>query len=318
MTINGLAKCEPQRRHKHTTYTTQQTPDIPDLRRCIHYINLTNGLEALTTLHALRLPPRVTRIQSTHCEQQHLEQLCLGLGPDLLLHLATGHCCLVWDLGSRNKKRGVPRALWYGLEFIRYTLALAWYDQQVDAYLRGHCVTRTFHTHYRAFAQSTVRYGTGWQQHHYANTCVICNLRQHTSCSRVCFSLNMNTMEHPTNTFGHDDSMLRYYRKYVTVATDHSTPHVLSSTTLIPLYGVYKATLRDGDDSLHRTLAAELLATGCHTRAVDNVAQQQQHVVGKAGEDAPLPVTVLAAHDYQLFGGGIGHAELRAMQHAAK
>lgn len=27
--------------------------------------------------------------------------------------------CLVWDFGSRNLKRGVPRAVWYGLEFLR-------------------------------------------------------------------------------------------------------------------------------------------------------------------------------------------------------
>lgn len=138
--------------------TTPQAVDIPDLRRCVHYINLTNGLQALPTLRALQLPPRITRIQSTHCEQQQLEQLCLGLGPDLLFHLATGRCCLVWDLGSRNKKRAVPRALWYGLEFIRFSLALAWYGRSTPAYVRGHCVTRTFHEHYRRFAPSTLRY----------------------------------------------------------------------------------------------------------------------------------------------------------------
>lgn len=128
-----------------------------DLRRCIHFINLTNGVQALPTLRRLNLAPRVTRIQSTHCEQQQLEQLCLGLGPDLLLHLATAHTCLIWDLGSRNKKRAVPRALWYGLEFVRFTLALAWFDQELPAYLRGQTVTHTFHQHYRNFAPSTRR-----------------------------------------------------------------------------------------------------------------------------------------------------------------
>jgi hypothetical protein len=34
--------------------------------------------------------------------------------------------CVVWDTGCRNRKTGAPRALWYGLEFIRFTLNRCW------------------------------------------------------------------------------------------------------------------------------------------------------------------------------------------------
>ena len=54
-----------------------------------------------------------TRIQSTACEQQRFEHLLEQLDPGLLLALALGRCCCVWDCGSRSGGRiGSPRALW--------------------------------------------------------------------------------------------------------------------------------------------------------------------------------------------------------------
>ena len=39
---------------------------------------------------------------------------------------SSSRSCLVYDFGSRNKKRGAPRAVWYGLEFVRYALRVLW------------------------------------------------------------------------------------------------------------------------------------------------------------------------------------------------
>lgn len=42
--------------------------------------------------------------------------------------------CLVWDFGSRNKKRGIPRALWYALhapcivKHMTWQLTLQWVE----------------------------------------------------------------------------------------------------------------------------------------------------------------------------------------------
>ncbi|GFR45807.1 hypothetical protein Agub_g7263, partial [Astrephomene gubernaculifera] len=136
--------------------TSCQEPPLPDLRSCRHFVNLTNGIEALPMLHELQLPYSFVRIQSTACEQQHLEALMNELDPSLLLSLALGHCCLVYDCGSRGRD-GTPRALWYGLEFVRYTLTKLWFRRSSPALLRGKNVARTFDAHIRSFRQTTKR-----------------------------------------------------------------------------------------------------------------------------------------------------------------
>lgn len=46
---------------------------------------------------------------------------------DLLLSLAVGRTCYVYDLASRNKLQGVSRALFLGLQFVRWSLAYLWF-----------------------------------------------------------------------------------------------------------------------------------------------------------------------------------------------
>ncbi|GIL68503.1 hypothetical protein Vafri_21771 [Volvox africanus] len=67
------------------------------LRDCRHFVNLTNGIEALPMLHELNLPYSFVRIQSTACEQQNLEALVAELDANLLLSLALGH----WWVGCQ-------------------------------------------------------------------------------------------------------------------------------------------------------------------------------------------------------------------------
>lgn len=90
-----------------------------------HYINLTNGIEAIKTL-----PPntnfRFCRIQSTVCEQHLWDKLLLELSDDLLLNLALGHTCIIYDYGARKT---VPRSIHTGVEFIRYVLNRRWFNR---------------------------------------------------------------------------------------------------------------------------------------------------------------------------------------------
>lgn len=44
------------------------------------------------------------RIQSTWCEQQKFEEIVLQADAGLMMAMATGQVCLVWDFGSRNKR----------------------------------------------------------------------------------------------------------------------------------------------------------------------------------------------------------------------
>ena len=115
-------------------------PTIPS--RVHHYVNLTNGLEAAPHL-ARHIPPasiHMCRFQSSHCEASRPDFLLRSVETSMLFQLARGHCVLVYDFGSRNKKRGAPRALWMGLEFIRYALDWVWYKKRRAVWVRGNNV----------------------------------------------------------------------------------------------------------------------------------------------------------------------------------
>jgi hypothetical protein len=66
------------------------------------------------------------------CEVGDMEKVLCELDANLLVSLALGYSCVVYDFGSRDKKRGVPRALWYGTEFVRYALDWYWFDAKDD------------------------------------------------------------------------------------------------------------------------------------------------------------------------------------------
>jgi hypothetical protein len=97
-----------------------------------HYLNLTNGIEALS-LHSLPLSNvHFINVQSTACEQKRWSWLLDNLDSDLLIHLALGSDCIVYD-GTAHGRDGIPRALWQGLEFVKYVLERAWLGRRYVA-----------------------------------------------------------------------------------------------------------------------------------------------------------------------------------------
>ncbi|KAF5835715.1 hypothetical protein DUNSADRAFT_6994 [Dunaliella salina] len=146
---------------------------LPPLDNCKHFVNLTNGLEALPLLHELGLHYNYVRIQSTACEQQKWESLIVDLDTNMLMSLALGQCCLVWDYGSRHHKTGNPRALWLGLEFIRYALTKLWFGKEAAARCgalpRGYNAALQFDEYLRYFSKPTLRrmrYFSKWVHPH--------------------------------------------------------------------------------------------------------------------------------------------------------
>jgi len=95
-----------------------------------HYINLTNGIEAIPEI---KEDYHFIRIQSTACEQKRWNFLIQDLDNDLLMNLALGHTCIVYDYS----KKGVSRALWQGVEFIRYVLNLYWLGEEITPFMRN-------------------------------------------------------------------------------------------------------------------------------------------------------------------------------------
>ena len=120
-------------------------------RQCAHFVNLKNGIEALPTLRdAVRARFTYVRIQSSLLEAGDAEKMILELDASLLLALALGRACFVWDFGSRDvnpaKGNGNSRALWYGAEFIRYATRKEWFGMESTPVLRGKNVERDFAT----------------------------------------------------------------------------------------------------------------------------------------------------------------------------
>ena len=93
--------------------------------KTIHYINLTNGIEAIPTLPETDY--RFIRIQSTICERKLWDRLIQDLDYDFLMNLAMGNKCIVYDFGARKP---IPRAIYQGVEFVRYTLNRRWFGRE--------------------------------------------------------------------------------------------------------------------------------------------------------------------------------------------
>lgn len=76
-----------------------------------------------------------------------------------LVTLATSNACdcscIVWDCGCRNRHNGAPRAIWYGLEFIRFALNRFWTGRVQPAHLRGYNVAESFEASCRKFHPTT-------------------------------------------------------------------------------------------------------------------------------------------------------------------
>ena len=90
----------------------------------VNYINLTNGIEAIPTLNG---DYRFIRIQSTMLEQKNWDRILQELDYDFLMNVALGNECVIYDFGT-NKP--VPRAVYQGVEFIKYVLHKRWYNTE--------------------------------------------------------------------------------------------------------------------------------------------------------------------------------------------
>jgi hypothetical protein len=88
-----------------------------------HFINLTNGIQAIQDYGLTDY--RFIRLQSTACEQKRWEEILNTLSDDFMVAAALGNNCIVYDYGA-NKE--VPRAVWQGMEWVKFALLKRWHD----------------------------------------------------------------------------------------------------------------------------------------------------------------------------------------------
>lgn len=95
-----------------------------------NYINLTNGIEAISQFNLTHYS--FIRIQSTACEQHLWDRLLQDLDYDFLMNAALGNECIIYDYGTRKP---VPRAVYQGIEFIKFVLNKIWYGATDEAFI---------------------------------------------------------------------------------------------------------------------------------------------------------------------------------------
>ena len=110
------------------------------------YINLTNGIEDIPFLSSFY---SFIRIQSTWCEQKEWDKILQDLDYGFLMDLAIGNKCIVID----RSKRGTSRAIFQGLEFIKYALNKVWFNEDaVELWVRNCNVIKYFRKCFAIFS----------------------------------------------------------------------------------------------------------------------------------------------------------------------
>ena len=98
------------------------------------FLNLTNGIEALPFFSDMELLCKnevsFVRIQSTVCEQKDWDRLVLDLDNNLLMHLALGYDCQVYDRSAHDRP---ARAIRQGLELVKFLLEKFWFGRDYVA-----------------------------------------------------------------------------------------------------------------------------------------------------------------------------------------
>ncbi|MPN21904.1 hypothetical protein SDC9_169286 [bioreactor metagenome] len=116
------------------------------------FLNLTNGIQALDKFDIPPSKVNFIRIQSTYCENASFEKMLLTLDSNFLMWLALGYECVVYDFGAQSE---TSKAVYYGLEWIRYVLNKRWFGKDTIPYIKGKNVSNSFHKFYMNLGKKT-------------------------------------------------------------------------------------------------------------------------------------------------------------------
>jgi len=116
------------------------------------FINLSNGIEALDRYDLAFDDVHFLRIQSTACEQKRWGPIIDDLSPDFLMLAALGKTIVVYDFGA-NKE--TPRAIWQGLEWVKFVLWRRWHIINYEPAGRAHSMHEYFRHQYRQLDRKT-------------------------------------------------------------------------------------------------------------------------------------------------------------------
>lgn len=116
-----------------------------------NFVNLTNGIEAIPNINS---DYSFIRIQSTTCEQKRWDFLIQDLDNNLLMNLVLGNKCIIYDFGAKKK---VPRALYQGVELLKFVLNKRWLNIDIIPYVKSHNCHTYFTEIYRKLDEKTLK-----------------------------------------------------------------------------------------------------------------------------------------------------------------
>jgi len=118
-----------------------------------HFLNLTNGIEAIKKYDINLEKCHFINIKSTYCEQKLWDKILVNLDNDFLLNLAIGNECIIYDFSNKKK---IPRSVWQGIPFIEYILNIIWFRRKTTPFVRGINVQNYFWNCYKELSNSTI------------------------------------------------------------------------------------------------------------------------------------------------------------------
>lgn len=118
-------------------------------RKTKTFINLTNGIEFIDNIDDIQF----IRIPSTFCEKKMWDTLIQTLDSNFLIYLALGYKCKIID-GSNSPP---SRALWQGVEFIKFCINRCWFNKPYKPICRNMNVEKYFTEQYNKLSKSTER-----------------------------------------------------------------------------------------------------------------------------------------------------------------
>lgn len=110
------------------------------------FINLTNGIEAIPDIINVTNDINFIRIQSSHCERRKFNQILQDVDNNILMYLALGYECIVYDFAANSE---VSKAVYTGLEWIRFVLYKRWFNIEYIPYIKGKKVKTFFDKYYK-------------------------------------------------------------------------------------------------------------------------------------------------------------------------
>lgn len=117
-----------------------------------YYLNLTNGIEFLENPD-FNKDYRFVRIQSTACERHLWDKLLSELDYNFLLDLALGNEVIICDTSAHKT---ISRALYQGVEFIRFVLYKVWLNKDIIPYVRNQNCNDYFQAEYKKLNNKTL------------------------------------------------------------------------------------------------------------------------------------------------------------------